>query len=116
MTVAWARGEVSVHDVRRALAERGLAYTTVMTVMNRLADKHVLQRERRGRAFVYRPVQESPQSFLRQQARARMRALLHQFGDLAVAAFVAEVGQTDPEQLAALKELLDADTTEVIDG
>ncbi len=34
----------------------GLAYTTVMTILNRLWAKGVLERERRGRAFRYRPV------------------------------------------------------------
>ena len=34
----------------------GLAYTTVMTILNRLWAKGVLERERHGRAFRYRPV------------------------------------------------------------
>lgn len=112
MEIVWDRGEANVHDVQDALAERQLAYTTVMTVMNRLAAKGVLEREKRGRAFVYRAAHDGPLGFLRQQARARIRGLLDQFGDLAVAEFVDELSAADAEQLAALEALL----TETHDG
>lgn len=44
-------------EVQKALAD-GLAYTTVMTILVRLHDKRVLVRERRGRAYAYRPVSD----------------------------------------------------------
>lgn len=58
MEVLWAREEpASARDVSRALAdERDLAHTTVMTVLDRLAKKGFLRRERDGRAWLYRPV------------------------------------------------------------
>jgi BlaI family transcriptional regulator, penicillinase repressor len=56
MNVLWDRGEpASVRDVARALSERDLAYTTVMTVLDRLARKGFVERERSGRAWLYRP-------------------------------------------------------------
>jgi len=56
MEVLWAHGEpVSVRAVHRDLASRGLAYTTVMTVLTRLADKDVVRRQRCGRAWLYQP-------------------------------------------------------------
>jgi predicted transcriptional regulator len=45
-------GEVSVQEVRRALASPA-AYTTVMTTMERLHRKGYLLRHRNGRAFLY---------------------------------------------------------------
>ena len=46
----------SVRDVLEALpAERGLAYTTVMTVLDRLSKKGLVTRERDGRAWRYTP-------------------------------------------------------------
>lgn len=58
--VLWARGESTVHAIRSDLMPaRSLAYTTVMTVMDRLARKGVVERERRGRAHVYRAVASS---------------------------------------------------------
>ena len=56
MDVLWdgAGGGHTVRDVADALADRGLAYTTVMTVLDRLAGKGMVERERAGRAWSYR--------------------------------------------------------------
>jgi predicted transcriptional regulator len=48
-------GQATVHDVRAALG-RDAAYTTVMTVLDRLFKKGVLDRHRQGRAYVYAAV------------------------------------------------------------
>ena len=52
----WALGEATVADVReRILEERDVAYTTIMTVMKKLAEKGYLQYRREGRSYVYSP-------------------------------------------------------------
>jgi predicted transcriptional regulator len=57
MELLWAQQEPqSVRAVHSGLADRGLAYTTVMTVLSRLAAKGVVRRERAGRAWLYAPV------------------------------------------------------------
>jgi predicted transcriptional regulator len=56
MKVLWRLGTASVQEVRAALApRRALAYTTVLTVMDRLARKGVATREKRGRGHIYSP-------------------------------------------------------------
>ncbi len=56
MEVLWDRGvPVVVRDVADALAGRELAYTTVMTVLDRLAKKGFVRRQRDGRAWRYEP-------------------------------------------------------------
>lgn len=56
MDVLWVSPEpVSVRGVHEALADRDLAYTTVMTVLTRLAAKNVVRRRREGRAWLYAP-------------------------------------------------------------
>jgi len=52
MQVIWKRGSSNVSDVQQGL-EQGLAYTTVQTMLNILERKGKLERELRGRAFVY---------------------------------------------------------------
>ncbi len=53
----WVLGEASVAQVREAmLPRRSLAYTTVMTVLDRLARKGAAGRRKSGRAFLYAPV------------------------------------------------------------
>ncbi|MDM4722445.1 BlaI/MecI/CopY family transcriptional regulator [Micromonospora sp. WMMA1363] len=59
MDVLWdavpaTSGGVTVREVADALRSRELAYTTVMTVLDRLAGKGMVQREREGRAWRYR--------------------------------------------------------------
>jgi predicted transcriptional regulator len=54
MEVLWGRGESSVHDVAGRLG-RPLAYTTVMTTLDRLYKKGLLERRKLDRAFLYSP-------------------------------------------------------------
>ena len=56
MEVIWgdAGSEVSVRNVLESSAGKGLAYTTVMTVLDRLWRKGYLSRRRSGRAYLYR--------------------------------------------------------------
>jgi predicted transcriptional regulator len=52
----WSLGEGNVAEVRGVVAtSKPLAYTTVMTVLDRLAKKNVVTRRKVGRAFVYAP-------------------------------------------------------------
>ncbi len=51
---AWGRGEVSVRDIYAAFGER-IAYTTLMTTLDRLFRKQLLDRRKDGRAFLYSP-------------------------------------------------------------
>jgi len=51
----WRLGEVSVRDIYRAFDER-IAYTTLMTTLDRLFKKNLLERRKDGRAFVYAAV------------------------------------------------------------
>lgn len=51
---AWDRGEVSVRDIFLAFEER-IAYTTLMTTLDRLYKKRLLDRRKDGRAFLYTP-------------------------------------------------------------
>jgi predicted transcriptional regulator len=53
MALVWRRGDVNVRDACDELGS-GVAYTTVMTTMDRLFKKGLLTRWKVGRAFVYR--------------------------------------------------------------
>ena len=53
----WSIGEANVKDVRQVLTEnRNLAYTTVMTVLDRLVKRGGVERRKVGRSFVYAPL------------------------------------------------------------
>ncbi len=56
MNMLWPMGEGTVRQVRdRLAAVRPRAYTTIMTILNRLARKGVVERRKTGRAYLYRP-------------------------------------------------------------
>ncbi|MGE3171319.1 MAG: BlaI/MecI/CopY family transcriptional regulator [Planctomycetota bacterium] len=62
MRVLWARGEATAGDVHAALAaERGLAPTTIATMLRKMEDKGVVAHREEGRAFVYRAAVQSDQ-------------------------------------------------------
>jgi predicted transcriptional regulator len=71
LRVLWKQPGASVAQVRAAL-ERPLAYTTVMTVLERLNAKGVVQRRKQGRAYAYSPLLELDSA--RQDAVARLLA------------------------------------------
>ena len=54
MEILWTCGECKVRDVMKAL-ERDLAYTTVMTTLDRLFRKKLVSRRKRARAYLYSP-------------------------------------------------------------
>jgi predicted transcriptional regulator len=51
----WVRPEISVRDLHQELGGR-LAYTTLMTTLDRLYKKGLLQRRKQGKAYFYSPV------------------------------------------------------------
>jgi predicted transcriptional regulator len=67
MEFVWRRGEVSVRDFYEQQQNR-LAYTTIMTTLDRLYKKGLLDRRKEGKAFFYVARQtktEFKQSFMR---------------------------------------------------
>jgi predicted transcriptional regulator len=102
MDVVWESAQpITVRTmVDRLNADRKepLAYTTVMTVMGRLAEKGALDRQRQGRGFVY-------EARAADAAGIAVKDLLRTYGDSAVAHFVEEA-RADPEVLARLRNLL----------
>ena len=105
MERVWKRGPLTVRDVVDAIGRpRGLAYTTVMTVMVRLHAKGLLARERNGKTYIYRAVstRDEHRALL---SRDLAHGLVSQFGDAALAAFSAELDEVDADHRAALRRI-----------
>jgi predicted transcriptional regulator len=105
MDAVWAAGDpVSVRevlDVLNARRSEPLAYTTVMTVMNRLASKGALLRHGQRRSYVY-------EATAADAAGIAVRGVIETYGDAAVVHFVDEA-RADPEVLKRLRSLLARD-------
>ena len=104
MQVAWARPSVTVRDVVTALKKRRPAYTTIMTVMSRLAQKGLLTQVKEGKAHVYQAAL-TREAFEAQAAGAVVHSLIADFGEVALVQIVKELSEADPDQLARLAEL-----------
>jgi predicted transcriptional regulator len=103
---------LSVRDVLARLerpassrARRGLAYTTVLTVLTRLYEQEVIDRDKRGRAFFYRPRMTRAE-----WVGARAAHELHAAGgppsNAVLAAFLDSAERTDPALLDHLSTLI----------
>lgn len=107
METIWARNGGSVRDVLTALngrrpAEHQLAYTTVMTVMARLAEKRLLGRRLVGKAHEY-DVAETREAFLARSSQDIARQMIVDFGDAAVASFLTVLQDVAPDRLSKLR-------------
>ncbi len=91
MRVLWARSDASVRDVaEEMLQSRKIAYTTVMTVMQRLVEKGVLKRRLVAGAYRYRPAADRRHFF--QTLCADFLAMVRKdFGEVAVSSFLDEM-------------------------
>jgi predicted transcriptional regulator len=114
MEILWARGESSVHDVVEHLA-RPLAYTTVMTTLDRLYKKGLLARRKADRAFFYLP-RQSRAEWGRKQAVDFLAEFLGgpaPSGDLLISCLVDAVGQQDAALLDELERRIRAKRREL---
>ena len=109
MDILWADGESSVHDMIERLG-RPLAYTTVMTTLDRLFKKGFLNRRKPERAFLYAPRLSRPE-----WERARADELVAGFlagsrpsGELLISSLVEAVGQHDEALLDELEKKIRA--------
>ena len=105
MDVVWATGECSVRDVVEKL-ERRLAYTTVMTTLDRLFKKGLLDRRKAERAFLY-SARVSSQEWERQRAGdlvAGLLAVSQPSREMLLSSLVEAVGQYDVLLLEQLEE------------
>src|SRR5690348_15340491 len=87
MEEVWRQGETTVKRVMEALnrkAKQPRAYTTYMTVMQRLDEKRLLDRTRSGRSDTYTPTL-SREEYQELRASTQVQDLVDEFGDVALA-------------------------------
>jgi len=106
MKAVWKMGAASVAEVQASFSStKRLAYNTILTMMRILEQKGYLERQKAGRAHIYRPL-VSPG-----QARSRaVRHLVRSFFEDSPEQLVLSVLQNErlsPEEIARLKDLID---------
>jgi predicted transcriptional regulator len=106
MDILWKRGTATVRDVVDALSSRGSAYTTIMTVMNRLAAAGWLRRHSSEQgAYTYHPT-SSREHLLSKATKQTVDDLVRQYGDIALVQFIERIDKVPPEKLQELRRYL----------
>ncbi|KRE58246.1 BlaI/MecI/CopY family transcriptional regulator [Paenibacillus sp. Soil750] len=105
MEILWTSpSEMTIKDVQQKLDEdKAINFNTVMTVMNRLVDKKILQKRSVSRSFHYKPV-ITIEEFMDTQSKELTYDLIEQFGSLAVTHMVDALDKVDPELLDQLEQ------------
>lgn len=84
MKVLWESSELSIKEVQQRLEkEKPVNFNTVMTVMNRLVDKGILEKRLQGRLSLFRPTQ-SKLAFIEDQSKKLTENLLEEFGGVVI--------------------------------
>jgi BlaI family penicillinase repressor len=107
LRVLWARGEASVAEVHEALEpERGLAPTTIATMLVKLEKKGVVEHHTEGRRFIYRP--RVSESSVRRSMVAELTSQLFRGDPSALVSHLLSEHEIDPGELAELRRQIAA--------
>jgi predicted transcriptional regulator len=108
MERVWALGETSVRELHQEVSSR-LAYTTIMTTLDRLFKKGILDRRSVGRAFVYR-ARVTKQEYNQQLTQHLLGIAVDESGSrqTLMSCFVDYVSEADQKLLDELDTLIKA--------
>ena len=113
MEVIWERGEATVQEVREALADRRPAYTTVLSVLQKLERSKWVTHREKGRAYVYTALRSRQQ----EGSSALWTFIDGVFGDPMLALqHLIDGDRLSDEELSELRRLIDARRKERSDG
>ena len=106
MRVLWRLEGGAVEDIRQGLPpkHRG-AYNTVQTVLNRLVDRGLLSREKKGKAFYYAPT-VSEAEYVAQSLDQTLSGASAEARRLALANLVGGIDPSEMREITSLAETI----------
>ena len=114
MRLVWQQGEATVASITASLGaerNRSPAYTTVMTVMGRLAGRGLLTRTRRGKRYIYSAT-EGEDVLIERLGRDAVDAVIDRYGAAAYRQFAMRLVAMDPELRSQLEVLASESETD----
>src|SRR6476659_6388285 len=105
LRVLWARGPSTVREVAEAMGREG-AYTTVLKILQIMADKGLVRRDESARTHVYKATSSEDQTKRQLVADLLDKVFEGSAGKLVLQAL--STGKATPEEIAEIRKLLDA--------
>ncbi|GFZ90994.1 transcriptional regulator [Paenibacillus marchantiophytorum] len=111
MELMWESGDwMNVQQLRESLkSEQVYSVNTIMTVLNRLSDKGILDKHAAGRGrnkLALFKVMVSREDFIMEQTRNVTEGLIKDFGEVVVAHMMDVVEELDPDLLRKVEQML----------
>jgi BlaI family transcriptional regulator, penicillinase repressor len=107
MQILWDRGEAAVADVYTALQdERGLALTTIATMLVKMEQRELVEHRSEGRRYLYRPLLSEEE--VRRSMVGDLRRRLFRGDAAALVSHLIEEHEIDAEDLGRLRALIAA--------
>ncbi|MCP1494940.1 putative transcriptional regulator [Peribacillus frigoritolerans] len=104
MEYLWDKDEQSIKAVQQSLElDKPINFNTVMTVMNRLVEKGILEKRTEGRLSLFRPVQ-SKEEFFEEQSKKLTENLLDEFGGAVISHMLDAMKDADQGLIEKLEQ------------
>jgi predicted transcriptional regulator len=116
MEVLWKRGESTGKEVLRDIRQnRDIAFTTVLTVLERLTKKGLVKRTKGAAGNTFSPIL-TKKEFTREVSEEVLEGVVELWKGSAVASFVDILAQRDPKELDRLSRLIEEKKMELETG
>ena len=113
MDVLWRAGALTGRAIyQQVLGVKKVAYTTVLTVLERLVGKGLVKKEKREEGYIFSPLY-SREEFEGLVARQVLKGVLELSQSTAIVNFVDILAEEDPEELERLKRLVEEKSREL---
>lgn len=107
MDVIWNKDESTGREIFEEVEkEKNLAFTTVLTVMDRLMKKGLIKRMKKGKLFVY-TASMSKDDFVRQVSQEVLQGIFDISSSSAASSFVDILYKTSPDEIDSLTRLIE---------
>lgn len=105
MHILWNQGEATVAEVHAAIeAERGLALTTIATMLRKMEDKGVVDHRSEGRQFIYRPLVREHE--VKRTMMGELKERLFRGDSAAMVSHLLREEEISGDELSELKKLI----------
>lgn len=110
--VLWDKGLATVSDVHaRLLPDRGLALTTIATMLRKMEDRQLVRHEQDGRQYIYYPLVDA--SEVQRSMTAEITDRLFGGSVTALVSHLLDENEVDPDEIDELRRLVDAKRREL---